>query len=55
VLRLRFEEDLTQREIAARIGCSQMHASRLIRGAIARLAAVERNRPIRNSPEHRPA
>jgi RNA polymerase sigma-B factor len=41
VLRLRFEEDLTQAEIGARIGCSQMHASRLIRGAIARLAAVQ--------------
>jgi len=41
VLRLRFEEDLTQKEIADRIGCSQMHVSRLIRGAIARLAAVD--------------
>ena len=35
VLRLRFEEDLTQSEIGARIGVSQMHVSRLIRQSIA--------------------
>ena len=40
VLRLRFEEDLMQVEIGERIGCSQMHVSRLIRGAIARLAVL---------------
>jgi RNA polymerase sigma-B factor len=37
VLRLRFAEDLTQAEIGARVGVSQMHVSRLIRQAIARL------------------
>jgi RNA polymerase sigma-B factor len=37
VLRLRFEEDLTQSEIGARVGVSQMHVSRLIRQSIARL------------------
>ena len=37
VLRLRFVEDLTQSEIGARVGVSQMHVSRLIRQAIARL------------------
>jgi RNA polymerase sigma-B factor len=37
VLRLRFAEDLTQAEIGARIGVSQMHVSRLIRQSIARL------------------
>jgi RNA polymerase sigma-B factor len=37
VLRLRFQEDLTQSEIGARIGVSQMHVSRLIRQSIARL------------------
>lgn len=40
ILRLRFEEDLTQSEIAARIGISQMHVSRLLRGALDELAAV---------------
>jgi RNA polymerase sigma-B factor len=37
VLHLRFAEDLTQSEIAERIGVSQMHVSRLIRGALERL------------------
>ena len=37
VLRLRFEEDLTQSEIGERIGVSQMHVSRLIRRSIQRL------------------
>jgi RNA polymerase sigma-B factor len=39
VLQLRFAEDLTQTEIAERIGVSQMHVSRLIRRAIARMSA----------------
>ncbi len=37
VLRLRFTEDLTQREIGVRIGFSQMHVSRLLRQALAAL------------------
>ena len=37
VLRLRFAEDLTQAEIGARVGVSQMHVSRIIRQAINRL------------------
>ena len=40
VLRLRFVEDLTQSEIGARVGVSQMHVSRLIRQSIARLRTV---------------
>jgi RNA polymerase sigma-B factor len=37
ILRLRFSEDLTQSEIGARVGISQMQVSRVIRGALARL------------------
>jgi RNA polymerase sigma-B factor len=37
VLELRFTSDLTQREIGERIGCSQMHVSRLLRRALNRL------------------
>ena len=38
ILRLRFTEDLTQLEIARRIGCSQMQISRLLRRALDQLA-----------------
>ena len=38
LLRLRFEEDLTQRDIADRVGLSQMHVSRLLRDALRALA-----------------
>jgi RNA polymerase sigma-B factor len=37
VLRLRFEEDLLQREIAVRVGVSQMQVSRILRDAVQRL------------------
>jgi RNA polymerase sigma-B factor len=37
ILYLRFGEDLSQREIADRIGVSQMHVSRLLRRALDRL------------------
>jgi RNA polymerase sigma-B factor len=47
VLRLRFAEDLTQSEIGARVGVSQMHVSRLIRQAVARLrAAADEERDV---------
>jgi RNA polymerase sigma-B factor len=42
VLRLRFEEDLTQRQICQRIGVSQMQTSRIIRHSIARLRTAAR-------------
>ncbi len=40
ILHLRFSQDMTQSEIAARIGVSQMHVSRLIRQALSRLREV---------------
>ena len=40
ILRLRFEEDLTQSDIAARVGLSQMHVSRLLRNALDELASA---------------
>jgi RNA polymerase sigma-B factor len=40
VIRLRFEEDLIQREIGERVGCSQMHVSRILRDSLARLRAA---------------
>ncbi len=40
VLGLRLVGDLTQREISQRIGCSQMHVSRLLRRSMIRLEAA---------------
>jgi RNA polymerase sigma-B factor len=40
ILRLRFERDMTQAEIADRIGVSQMHVSRLLRRSLDRLSAA---------------
>jgi RNA polymerase sigma-B factor len=40
ILRLRFHEDLTQAEIGERVGCSQMHVSRLVRTALGKLSAA---------------
>jgi RNA polymerase sigma-B factor len=50
VLRLRFEEDLTQAEIGERIGVSQMQVSRLIRQSVSRLRAAART----EEPEAQP-
>jgi RNA polymerase sigma-B factor len=44
ILRLRFREDMTQAEIAQRLGISQMHVSRLLRQALDRLREVARLR-----------
>ena len=40
VLSLRLVDELTQREISQRIGCSQMHVSRLLRRSMVRLDAA---------------
>ena len=40
ILHLRFEHDMTQAEIAERVGISQMHVSRLLRRSLDRLAAA---------------
>ena len=42
MLALRFIEDLTQSEIAERIGVSQMHVSRLLRRALEQLRILVR-------------
>jgi RNA polymerase sigma-B factor len=39
IIRMRFEDELTQDEIAAKVGISQMHVSRLLRRAIDRMRA----------------
>ena len=47
VLRLRFVEDMTQSQIAEQIGHSQMHVSRILRRALAKIRErieVERGR-----------
>ena len=50
VLDLRFREDLTQAEIARRIGCSQMHVSRIQRAALAQLVQSATSTP--SEPGH---
>ncbi len=42
IVRLRFDEDLTQAEIGERVGLSQMHISRLLRNAIEKLRLQHR-------------
>ena len=37
VIKLRFADDMTQTQIAAEIGCSQMQVSRILRGALNKL------------------
>ena len=48
VLRLRFEDDLSQAEIAARLGVSQVSVSRILRSSLELLSlCARRGRPIR--------
>jgi RNA polymerase sigma-B factor len=49
VLRMRFEQDMTQAEIGAVIGVSQMQVSRIIRQAITRLRAAADAPPTADS------
>jgi RNA polymerase sigma-B factor len=46
ILRLRFDEDLTQAEIGERIGLSQMHVSRLLRSALEKLRRAHATDPV---------
>lgn len=51
VLRLRFAEELPQTEIALRVGCSQMHVSRLLRRSLDKLREAAEgagDRPVRS-------
>jgi RNA polymerase sigma-B factor len=52
VLRMRFDEDMTQAEIGAQIGVSQMQVSRLIRAGIERLCEIA-HQQARRSEAHR--
>ena len=49
VLFLRFARDMTQSEIAAQIGCSQMQISRILRRTIA-LLSEQAERPVGEAP-----
>jgi RNA polymerase sigma-B factor len=40
ILRMRFEEDLTQSEIGSRLGLSQMHVSRILRSTLTTLRTL---------------
>ena len=46
ILRLRFDEDMVQRDIAQRLGLSQMHVSRLIRKSLETLQAAGEPRQL---------
>jgi RNA polymerase sigma-B factor len=48
ILYLRFGEDLTQAEIADRVGVSQMQVSRLLRKSVQRLQELTQARPPRS-------
>jgi RNA polymerase sigma-B factor len=50
VLRLRFSEDMTQSQIAERIGHSQMHVSRILRRTLDRIRAEVAEQSDRSDP-----
>ena len=45
-LQMRFDLDMTQSEIGERLGISQMHVSRILRGAVSRLRDAAAQEPI---------
>jgi RNA polymerase sigma-B factor len=51
VLRLRVEDDMLQREIAERVGLSQMQVSRILRDAVVRLVRAGETEPSRPAVE----
>jgi RNA polymerase sigma-B factor len=53
VIYLRFSEDLTQSQIAARIGVSQMQVSRVLRRALHRLRELTDERQLGVPPDYR--
>jgi RNA polymerase sigma-B factor len=54
VLRLRFVEDMTQSQIAERIGHSQMHVSRILRRALVRIRErIEQEQGLDQAPPDR--
>jgi RNA polymerase sigma-B factor len=50
MLRMRFEEDMTQAEIGAAIGISQMQVSRILRQTIAKLREIADEDPAAEAP-----
>ncbi|KAF2780448.1 hypothetical protein STPH1_5118 [Streptomyces sp. OM5714] len=50
IVRWRFVDELTQKEIGARLGCSQMHVSRLLTRLLARVCATACSPPAERRP-----
>jgi RNA polymerase sigma-B factor len=50
MLRLRFEHELVQSEIGARLGCSQMQVSRILRRSLARISSSAALRAAPQAP-----
>jgi RNA polymerase sigma-B factor len=55
ILRLRFQDDLLQSEIAERVGCSQMHVSRIIRSSLEKLYQYAGMTSLEVTPPAEPA
>ena len=53
VIRLRFEQDLTQAAIGEQVGVSQMQVSRVLRQAVAKLRAVAHSHPAADKQPRR--